>query len=81
MDLTIPWNTVSKPKFPHWFSPVLKHYFRKKNYFCRRYKKHKSERYYSKYSYYQGLVKITTKSERLNWYKGIDDDLKTLKTR
>jgi hypothetical protein len=30
MDLSIPWNTVSKPKFPNWFSPILKHYIRKK---------------------------------------------------
>jgi hypothetical protein len=32
MDLAVPWTTVSKPKFLHWFSPLLKHYIRKKNY-------------------------------------------------
>jgi hypothetical protein len=68
-DLAILWNTVSKPKFSHWLSPVLKYYIRKKNYFCGRYRKHKSDQYYSKFSYSKRLVKITNKSDRLNWYK------------
>jgi hypothetical protein len=77
MDLAIPWNTVSKPKFPHWFSPILKRYIRKNNYFHRRHRKNTLEQYNNKFSYYQKLVKITIKFDRLNWYKSIDHDFKT----
>jgi hypothetical protein len=77
MDFAIPRNTGSKHKLPHWVSPVLKRNIRTKIYFCRRYRKHKSEQYYSKFSYDQRIVKITIKSDRHNWYKVIDDDLKS----
>ena len=33
MDLEIPRNNVSKPKFPHWFSPLPGHYIRKEELF------------------------------------------------
>jgi hypothetical protein len=45
MDFAIPKNTGSKHKFPHWFSRILKLYIRTKNYFCRRYRKNKSEQH------------------------------------
>jgi hypothetical protein len=77
VDSEISWNTISKPKFPHWFAPMLKYYIRKKNGVYTRYRKHKLEQYYSKFSYCQKLVKITMKSDRFNWYKSIDNGLKT----
>jgi hypothetical protein len=39
-------------------------------------RKAKNEYYYSTFSHYRKLVKITIKSDRHNWYKSIDDDLK-----
>ena len=62
---------------PIGFFPILKHYLGKKNYFHRRYRKHKLEHYYRKFSYYWKLVKITIKSHRLNCYTSTDNDLKT----
>ena len=58
-DLATPWNTISKAKFPDWFSSVLNHYIQKSNYFHRHCRKHNLEQYYIKLSYYQKLVKIT----------------------
>jgi hypothetical protein len=76
MDLAIPQGFI-KSRFPHWFSHTLIYYILKKNYFYRRYKKSKNEYYYSKFSHYWKLVKITIKFDRINRYKSIDDDLKT----
>jgi hypothetical protein len=81
MNLAIPLGFITKSRFPHWFSHTLIYYFRKNNYFYRRYKKSKNEYYYSKFSHYRKLVKITVKSDRLNWYKSTGDDLKTNPSR
>ena len=48
-------------------SPLLKYYIWKKNYFHRHYRKHKLGCYYSTFSYYHKLVKISNKSDMLNW--------------
>jgi hypothetical protein len=76
MDLTIPQGLSRNSKFPHWFSRTLIYYIRKKDYFYRRYRKSKNE-YHNKFSHFRKLVKTTIKANRLNWYKSIDDDLKT----
>jgi hypothetical protein len=59
MDLAIPSGVIRKSRFPHWFSHTLIYYIQKKNYFYRQYKKSKNEYYYSKFSHYRKLVKIT----------------------
>jgi hypothetical protein len=77
MDLALPQGLSKNSRFPHWFSRTLIYYIRKKNYFYRRYKKSKNEYHYNKFSHFQKLIKTTIKTDRLNWYKSIDDDLKT----
>jgi len=67
MDLALYWVSVRKPEFPCWFFHSLRYCIQKKNYFYRWYRKIKTEYYYSKYFHYQKLVKITIKSDRLNW--------------
>ena len=63
-DLAIHRYVIRKSRFTHWLSHIWIKYIWIKN-------------YYSKFSHYRKLVKITNKSDRLNWYKIIEDDLKT----
>jgi hypothetical protein len=76
MDLAVPQGFIRKSRFLHWFSHTLIYYIRKRITFIE-IKKSKNEYYYSKFSHYRKLVKITIKSDRLNLYNSIDDDLKT----
>jgi hypothetical protein len=52
MDQAVPRGYVAKSKFPHWFSSSLKYCIRKKNYFYRRFKKHKYASIYNNFSFY-----------------------------
>jgi hypothetical protein len=81
VDLEIPWRSIRKSEFPHWFSHSLRYCCQKNNYFCWWYRKIKTEYWYSKFFHYQKLVKITIKSDRLSWCKSICDDLKTQPTK
>ena len=77
INVAIPTGTISKHKYPVWFSGRLKAYIRKKNYFYRRYKKLKTDCLYENFSYYRKLVKSTIKSDRSRWLKSIDENLKS----
>jgi hypothetical protein len=77
MEQAIPRIHISKSKFPHWFSGSLKFYIKKKNYFYRRYRKHKSASFYDAFSFYRKLVKATIKVDRLRWLETINANLKT----
>ncbi|PNF43033.1 hypothetical protein B7P43_G08782 [Cryptotermes secundus] len=77
MEQAIPRGFITKSKFPHWFSSSLRYYIRKKNYFYRRFKKHKSASLYDTFSFYRKLVKATIKIDRLRWLESINANLKT----
>jgi hypothetical protein len=74
--MSVPTGCTNRCKFPVWFSSELKSYIRKKNYFYRRCKKYKSNYFYDKFSSYRGLVKATIRSDKLQWLKSIDNNLK-----
>jgi hypothetical protein len=77
IDLAVPYGYVKKHKYPAWFSGKLKAYIKKKNYFYRRYKKHKAGRFYDRFSFYRKLVKTTIKTDRFRWLKSVDENLKS----
>jgi hypothetical protein len=77
IEKAVPTGCIKRCKFPVWFSNELKSYIRKKNYFYRRFKKYKSNYFYDKFSAYRRLVKATIKSDKLQWLKSIDNNLKT----
>jgi hypothetical protein len=81
MDWAIPRGFIRKSTFPQGFSYILTYYIWKKNYIHRWHKKNRSKYYYCKFSYYQKPVKIKIKSDKLNWYKSVDKDLKTKPTK
>jgi hypothetical protein len=74
--MSVPTGCTNRCKFPVWFSSKLKSYMRKKNYFYRHFKKYKSNYFYDKFSSYRGLVKATIRSDKLQWLKSIDNNLK-----
>jgi phage anti-repressor protein len=76
IDRSIPRDSVKGSNFPSWFSRTMRHYILKNNYYYRRFKKNKSDFYYSKFPYYRKLVKITINSDRSRWLKSIDESLK-----
>jgi hypothetical protein len=77
LKLAIPYKFSRKSKFPCWFSSSLKYFTCKKNLHLRRYKKTKSDTHYSYFTYFRKLVKLTIKSDGQQWFKYIDDSLKT----
>jgi hypothetical protein len=77
IKLAIPHRKSKNSTFPHWFSDSLKYCIKKKNQRFRKYRKSKSDRNYSVFSYYRKLVKPTIKTDKLRWLKSIDDSLKT----
>jgi hypothetical protein len=49
----------------------------RKNQIFKKYKKSKSDYFYSIFSYYRKLIKINIKADRLDWIGSIDNNLKT----
>jgi hypothetical protein len=74
---TIPFVKPTNSSFLHWFSKSLIYYIKKKIFFFKKYKKSKSDFYYSILSYYSKLVKINRTVDRLDWLKTIDNGLRT----
>jgi hypothetical protein len=77
INKAIPFVKPKNSTFPHWFPKSLKKLHQEKNQFFKKYKKSKSDYYYSIFSYYHKLVKITIKADRFDWLKTIDNNLKT----
>jgi hypothetical protein len=77
MDQAVPCGYVAKSKFPQWFSSSLKYYIRKKNYFYRRFKKHKYASLYDNFSFYRKLIKTTIKADRLRWLESLNANIRT----
>jgi hypothetical protein len=77
MDQAIPCGYITKSKFPRWFTSSLRYYIRKKNYFYRRIKKHKSASQYDAFSFYRKLVKATIRVDRIRWLESINANLMT----
>jgi hypothetical protein len=75
--MSVPTGYTNRCKFPVRFSSEFKSYIREKNYFYRRFKKYKSNYLYDKISSCRRLVKATIRSDKLQWLKSIDDNLKT----
>ena len=69
------------PNSPNGFLTYWLTIFGKRNIFIGDTRKLEASIIIAKFSYYQELVKITTKSDKLNWYKSIDKDLKTKPTK
>jgi hypothetical protein len=63
---TIPSVKPKSSKFPHCFYKSLIYYIKKKNQFLKKYKKSKSDYYYSILSYHRKLVKTTDKADWLS---------------
>jgi hypothetical protein len=75
---TIPFVKPKNSSFPHCFSKSLIYYIKNKYNFFKKYKKSKSDYYYySIFSYYRKLVKITIKVDRFDWLKIIDNNFRT----
>jgi hypothetical protein len=68
MEQAIPRGFTCNFKFPYWFSGSLKYYIKKKNYFYRGFKKHKSGSLHDQLSFYRKLVKSTIEVDRLRWF-------------
>ncbi|PNF19791.1 hypothetical protein B7P43_G14658 [Cryptotermes secundus] len=77
INLAVPSGWVKKRKYPIWFSGRLIAYVKRKNYFYRRYKKHKTDRLYDRFSFYRKLVKRTIKSDKHLWLLSVDQNLKS----
>ncbi|PNF28673.1 hypothetical protein B7P43_G08234 [Cryptotermes secundus] len=77
MEDAIPRCPTRKSKFPFWYSSSLRYYIGKKNYFHCCFKKKQTDYYYDKFISYRKLVKRTIKTDRLQWLKSIDNDLKS----
>jgi hypothetical protein len=76
IDLAVPSGYIKKHTYPAWFSGKLKVNIKKKNYFYRRYKKFKADYFCGKFSFHRKLVKTTIKTDRFDWLRSVDENLK-----
>jgi hypothetical protein len=77
INSAVPSGRITRHKYPIWFSGRLRAYVKKKNYYYRRYKKHKTDYFYDRFSFYRKLVKRTIKSDRFHLLQSVDENLKS----
>jgi hypothetical protein len=76
MNQSVPRGFIRNTKYPNWCVAFFSYYIRNKNYFQNKFKNKNTDYFCYQFSKYHKLFEITVKSDRLAWYKAIDDYLK-----